>query len=87
MSRFPKIARRSESAMLVWERALRYYTSTGYQIVKEGKYIFLSCGSEDKIFLGKAGAIREGKKVTESYSIADTAMEKILEWELTNILK
>lgn len=82
MARFNHINRQKESTMLIWERAVRYYTAKGYRTLKEGKYIVMeSPSNEDKIFIGKAGAIRTGKNVTESRSITDLAMQKIIEFE------
>lgn len=86
--RFRDVNRKKESTLKLWERAVRYFTSKGAIEESRGSFIVLipkdeqdKRKAERKYFIGKSGAIRVGRGISNSRSVTDFWWPQIEEWE------
>lgn len=64
------------------QKLVEYHKMNGWEIVKgkSSKYIVMKCsGVEDFIYIGKSGALRQGRTISESFSIPDHLKKVMIE--------
>ena len=82
MKQFKDINRRPGTKLLKWERAQRYLLAMGFQSIPSKSKHMAFENKEEKIFIGKAGAIRTGKSSSDSRDVASMYWKLIEEWEV-----
>jgi transposase len=81
--RFKETKRREGTKLLKWERAKRYFLADGYteSTASTSRFLKFVKGNERCVFVGKNGAIRIGKNVSESMDMAHIYWTMIQNWE------
>lgn len=78
---FKEINRREGTKLLKWERAKRYFESNGWVEVDPTSRFRKFAKDGLFMFIGKSGAIRKGKSVTDSLDMAGAYWKIIEQWE------